>query len=245
MKAERKKDRYSTIIKGTGVVICIAALALLLYLIRIILQHGMDVTLLAFLFVPLLTLAVGCFFIVLSGLGAEMADSEWDREMIQTDEDDEKVIKRIGILSDTHGLIRPEVREILLECDYIIHAGDLDTGEVLGELRKLASLYVVRGNNDHGLWADSLEDVLRIKICGMRFLIVHDRNALQGNPGEADIVIFGHSHKYYCEQEGSTLWLNPGSCGRRRFRLPVTMAVMEIGEKSFRIKQHILEEPGA
>lgn len=242
MKAERKRDRYSSIIRGTGIVVCIAALALLLYLIRIVLRHGMDVTLLAFLFVPFLTFAVGCFFISLAGIGREAAD--WDPERIQTDGDDGKVIKRIGILSDTHGLIRPQVREILQDCDYIIHAGDLDTGEVLGELRKLASLYVVRGNNDNGVWADSLEDVLRIKICGMRFLIVHDRKLLSGDPGEADIVIFGHSHKYYCEQEGNTLWLNPGSCGRRRFRLPVTMAVMEIGEKSFRIKQHILEEPG-
>lgn len=242
MKAERKKDRYWTIIKGTGVVVCIAALVLLLYLIRIILRHGMDVTLLAFLFVPFLTFAVGCFFISLAGIGEGSAKR--DQELPEMGEADEKVIKRIGILSDTHGLLRPQVREILQSCDYIIHAGDLDTGEVLGELRKLGALYVVRGNNDKGLWAESLEDVLRIKICGMRFLIVHDRKLL-GEPGEADIVIFGHSHKYYCEQEDGTLWLNPGSCGRRRFRLPVTMAVMEIGEKSFRVKQHILEEPGA
>lgn len=240
MKTMRKKDKYSIVIKSTGIVICIAALGLLLYLIRIIMRHGMDITLLAFLFVPFLTFAVGCLFISISGMRA--AEPEYEDE-IEGEED--TVIKRIGILSDTHGLLRPQVSEILRECDYIIHAGDLDTGEVLGELRKLASLYVVKGNNDKGLWVDSLEEVLRIKICGMRFLIIHDRKMLQSDPNDADVVIFGHSHKYYCEKEGNVLWLNPGSCGKRRFRLPVTMAVMEIGEHSFRIKQHILEDPEA
>lgn len=239
-RKHEKRDWYFRIIRGTGITVCAAALALLIYLLNIIMKHGLDITLLAFLFVPFLTFAVGCLFVSLSRVGDERTGTD----LMVMEEELEPVLKKVAILSDTHGLLRPEVAEIAKNCDYIIHAGDLGSGEVLGELRKLAPLYVVKGNNDRGIWTDSLEEILRITICGMRVLVVHDRKNLTSGPGDADLVIFGHSHKYCCQQEDGVLWLNPGSCGKRRFRLPVTMAVMEIGEHSFRIRQHILEETG-
>ena len=231
----KKRDWYFIITMGMGLLVCASSLALLIYLLRLVMIHGMDLTLAMFLFVPILTFAAGMFFIRISGL-----------ETLEEDiEEEGLVLRKIGILSDTHGLLRPEVIGILRECDAILHAGDFDNPEVLEKLETIAPVYAVRGNNDTGPWAQSLEKTLRVEIEGLRFLMAHKRNDLPQNPEDADIVVFGHSHKYSCQEEDGVLWLNPGSCGRKRFHLPLTLAVVEMEENSFRIKQHILDDSGS
>lgn len=137
---------------------------------------------------------------------------------------------RIGVLSDTHGTLRQEVKDILKTCDAIIHGGDIDKESVLTELKELASLYAVRGNADKD-WAAGLPKTLSVTIHGLSFYIVHNKKDMEESSREADIVVYGHSHKYEERPVNNQIWLNPGSCGRRRFSLPVTMAVIEINEK--------------
>lgn len=103
--------------------------------------------------------------------------------------------KRIGIISDTHGLLRPEVISILKTCDCILHAGDVDRPEILDQLRYLGSLYVVRGNNDRD-WAEKLSVTLRFKIEGTEFFMTHNKKDVAWDLGTAQVVIFGHSHHY-------------------------------------------------
>lgn len=149
--------------------------------------------------------------------------------------------KKIGILSDTHGLLRPEVTEILRSCDCILHAGDVDRPELLDELRYLGNLYVVRGNND-GDWAGNLARSLRFKIEGVEFFMTHNKKDIAWDLGTAQVVIFGHSHHYFEEMIDGRLWLNPGSCGRSRFGGDVTMAVMEIEDGHWKIRKILLSE---
>lgn len=133
--------------------------------------------------------------------------------------------KKIGIISDTHGLIRPEVKEILQGCDCILHAGDIDREEVLDQLRCMGNIYAVRGNNDKD-WAEGLAKTLRFRIEGIEFFMTHNKKDVAWDLGTAQIVIFGHSHKYFEQMTDGRLWLNPGSCGRSRFGGAVTMALM-------------------
>ncbi len=136
---------------------------------------------------------------------------------------------RIGVISDTHGKVRKEVKDILKTCDAIIHGGDIDKNSVLEELKGIAPLYAVRGNADKD-WAAELPKSLSITINGIRFYVVHNKKDMEEASKNADILIYGHSHKYENKLENGQTWLNPGSCGRRRFSLPVTMALIEIGE---------------
>lgn len=138
-------------------------------------------------------------------------------------------MKRIGVLSDTHGKLREEVVEILRECDVILHAGDINTPKVVEALREIAQLYVVRGNADKE-WAEEIPETLSEKICGLRVFMVHNKKHLPKELGNYDLVVFGHSHRYEERREGNCLYLNPGSCGPRRFSQPVTMAVLEVEE---------------
>ena len=134
---------------------------------------------------------------------------------------------KIGIISDTHGLLRPEVVEILKNCDYIFLAGDVDRPESLDALRPLGALYVVRGNND-GYWAQNLRRSLNFTVGNVKFFIVHDKKDVAWELGDTQVVIFGHSHQYFSKEIDGRLWLNPGSCGRSRFGGGVTMAVMTV-----------------
>ena len=134
---------------------------------------------------------------------------------------------RIGIVSDTHGILLPEVTEVLKTCSVILHAGDVDREELLDKLRPMGALYVVRGNCD-GAWAGRLSETLSFSIEGVRFFMVHDRRKRGTGYENADVFIFGHSHRYEESREGNRLFLNPGSCGRKRCGLPLTMAVMTI-----------------
>lgn len=138
-------------------------------------------------------------------------------------------MKRIGVLSDTHGKLREEVVEILRGCDVILHAGDINTPKVMESLREIAPLYIVRGNADKE-WAEGLPESLTEEICGLRVFMVHNKKYLPKEIGNFDLMVFGHSHKYEERREGNCLFLNPGSCGPRRFSQPVTMAVVEVEE---------------
>lgn len=142
----------------------------------------------------------------------------------------------VGVISDTHGLLRPEVLNILKACDFILHGGDAGRPEVLNALRAIAPLYVVRGNNDTG-WAERLPTSLAFSIGNLNFFMVHDQKEVPQDLDGTDVVVFGHSHRYFERQVGERLWLNPGSCGRRRFNLEITMAVMSIDDGNFQVEK--------
>lgn len=144
-------------------------------------------------------------------------------------------MKRIGVLSDTHGKLREEVVEILRGCDVILHAGDINTPKVAESLREIAPLYIVRGNADKE-WAEGIPETLSEEICGLQVFMVHNKKYLPKEAGNYDLVVFGHSHKYEERREGNCLFLNPGSCGPRRFSQPVTMAVVEVEEKTGEVR---------
>lgn len=142
-------------------------------------------------------------------------------------------MKRIGVLSDTHGRLREEVAEILKTCDLILHAGDINTFRVLEQLKSIAPTYAVRGNADKE-WAQNLPLTLDKNICGLHIFMVHNKKDMPTDMTGYDLAIYGHSHKYE-EREEACYFLNPGSCGPRRFSLPVTMAVVEAEEGSFHV----------
>ena len=143
---------------------------------------------------------------------------------------------RIAVLSDTHGLLRPQVIETISTCDVILHGGDIDTEEVLDQLSALAPLYVVRGNNDME-WAAQIPSSLRFALEGVNFFMVHDKKDIPADLSNIDVVIYGHSHQYSEDQKDGRLYLNPGSCGKRRFRLDLTMAVMEIMDREIQVER--------
>lgn len=143
---------------------------------------------------------------------------------------------KIGIISDTHGFLYPKVLEILRECDYIFHAGDVDRPGILDLLRPLASIYVVRGNNDRE-WAENLSKSLRFKAEGIEFFMVHNKKDVLWDLGSVQVVIFGHTHKYFQEEIDGRLWLNPGSCGRPRFGGEATMAVMTVENGKYDVEK--------
>jgi len=135
---------------------------------------------------------------------------------------------QIGVISDTHGLLRPEARRTLAGCDAIIHAGDIGRPEVLDTLRETAPLTAIRGNVD--TWADSLPDTQTVEFGGRRIYILHNLKELDFDPAAAgyDAVIAGHSHQPGQFRKDGVLYLNPGSAGPRRFRLPVALARLEV-----------------
>lgn len=137
---------------------------------------------------------------------------------------------KIGVISDTHGLLRPEALTALAGSDLIVHAGDIGKPEVLEALKTLAPLQVVRGNNDLKLpWAASFADQRVFDLAGHQALLLHD---IADVPADLDpalrVVITGHSHKPSIDWRAGRLYLNPGSAGPRRFKLPVTVAVIEV-----------------
>lgn len=143
-------------------------------------------------------------------------------------------MKTIAILSDTHGMLRPEVIEKLHGCDLILHGGDINKQEVLDRLQEIAPVYVVRGNNDKE-WAENIPETLRFQVEGLRFFMVHNKKQVPKNLSDIDVVVFGHSHKYFEQVIDRTLWLNPGSCGRRRFDQDITFARMTVDGVSYKI----------
>ena len=130
----------------------------------------------------------------------------------------------IGVISDTHGLLRPWAIEQLQGCDAILHAGDIGTPAVVDELRAIAPLTIIRGNIDK--WADDLPDIEAFELGGRYIYMLHDLKTLDVDPaaGGFDIVVSGHSHQPEIERRDGVLYLNPGSAGPRRFSLPIAMA---------------------
>ena len=136
---------------------------------------------------------------------------------------------KLGILSDTHGLLRPEVLAALEGCDAILHGGDINRQSVLDRLNEIAPVHVVRGNNDKE-WAEHLPSFLDITLAGMRIYMTHKKKELPADLSAYGLVVYGHSHQYEEHTQGRTLLLNPGSCGPRRFRQPITLATAEIAD---------------
>lgn len=137
---------------------------------------------------------------------------------------------KVAILSDTHGLLRPQVVERLKSADVILHGGDINKPSIVDQLRQYAPLYVVRGNNDKE-WAEEIPHHLTVTLDGVTFYLVHNKKEVPSDLTGVDVVVFGHSHKYVQEENAGLLWLNPGSCGPRRFHQEITMmmAVVEHG----------------
>jgi uncharacterized protein len=145
-------------------------------------------------------------------------------------------MKTVGVISDTHGLLRWEAEAALAKVDHIIHAGDVGTPQVLERLQRIAPLTVVRGNNDQGPWADKLPESAIVDICGQRLYILHDMAKLDIEPAADGFaaIIAGHSHKPGVSEKNGVLYLNPGSAGPRRFSLPVAVAKMFIDSVAVR-----------
>lgn len=143
---------------------------------------------------------------------------------------------KLAILSDTHGLLRPEVVEHLKTADAILHGGDINKQAIVDELRQYAPLYIVRGNNDWG-WAEDIPHDLTVTLDGVTFCMVHNRKELPLNLAGVDVVVFGHSHKYVQEEKDGLLWLNPGSCGPRRFHQEITMMMAEAADGRIRVEK--------
>ena len=142
-------------------------------------------------------------------------------------------MKQIAIISDTHGLLREHVIAELAEADCSIHAGDIDTPSIVESIRQFGETYMVRGNNDKE-WAEALPKSIAVTIEGVRFFIVHDKKDIPKCLTNVDVVVYGHSHKYSAEIVKGVLFLNPGSCGKRRFDLEITMCRMTVEEGSYR-----------
>ena len=134
---------------------------------------------------------------------------------------------RIGLVSDTHDLLRPEVLDFLRGSDHIVHAGDICDESVLQALAALAPLTAVRGNNDRGAWAARLPEAETVQLAGVKLHVVHDLKEL-ALPVGARVVVSGHSHQPRVEERDGVLYVNPGSAGPRRFRLPISAGELRV-----------------
>lgn len=146
---------------------------------------------------------------------------------------------KLAILSDTHGLLRPEVAEHLKTADAILHGGDVNKPGIVDQLERYAPLYVVRGNNDKE-WAEQIPHDLTITLGGVTFYLVHNKKEVPADLTGIDAVVFGHSHKYLLEERDGVLWLNPGSCGPRRFHQEITMMMAEAEDGTLRVEKIVI-----
>ena len=136
----------------------------------------------------------------------------------------------VGVVSDTHGLVRSEALGALAGSGLIVHAGDVGGPEVLEELGRIAPVVAVRGNNDRGAWAEAFAEYEVVEVGGTFVYVLHDLNELDLSPSAAGfrVVVSGHSHRPLAEERRGVLYLNPGSAGPRRFNLPVTAARLKL-----------------
>jgi uncharacterized protein len=139
----------------------------------------------------------------------------------------------IGVISDTHGLLRPAALEALRGSEHIIHAGDIGSPEIIPELRKIAPVTAIRGNVDVQMWAGEFQETEVVELSGKSFYVIHDVNAIDLNPKVAGFatVIGGHSHKPKQEVKDGVLYFNPGSAGPRRFKLPISVGRITVTER--------------
>ena len=143
---------------------------------------------------------------------------------------------KLAILSDTHGLLRPQVVVHLKTADAILHGGDINKPAIVEQLQQYAPLYIVRGNNDKE-WAEGIPHNLTVTLEGITFFMVHNKKEVPVDLSGVDVVVFGHSHKYVQEEKGSVLWLNPGSCGPRRFHQEITMMMVKIEDGTIQVEK--------
>jgi putative phosphoesterase len=160
-----------------------------------------------------------------------------------TDTPDQTII---GVISDTHGLLRPEALKHLFDAQSIIHAGDIGAPNVLEKLQTLAPVSAVRGNNDKGTWAEAIPESLLFEVRGHSIHVLHDLSQIDMSPAAAGIsvVISGHSHKPQIEERDGVLFVNPGSIGPRRFRLPISLARLYVTDTAVRAEIIELRLPG-
>jgi len=149
----------------------------------------------------------------------------------------------IGVISDTHGLVRPEAIEALRGSELIVHAGDIGAPEVLDALRALAPVVAVRGNNDTDAWGRTLSETEVVEVGDVHLYVLHDLHGLDIDPAAAGFraVISGHSHRPLAEERRGVLYLNPGSAGPRRFNLPIAVARLRVSGSS--LSAEIIELP--
>lgn len=140
----------------------------------------------------------------------------------------------VGLISDTHGLLRPEALAALQGSDFIVHAGDIGDVAILERLSQIAPVTAVRGNNDQDAWAAVLPDIARLDVHARRILVIHDLSQLghDASLDGIDVVVSGHSHRPRSGQRGKILFINPGSAGPRRFRLPISIGrLLVVGDR--------------
>ncbi|MET4022226.1 putative phosphoesterase [Bradyrhizobium sp. JR7.2] len=149
----------------------------------------------------------------------------------------------VGIISDTHGLLRPEALRALAHVDHIIHGGDIGDPEIITALRRIAPVTAIRGNVDTGAWATEFAETEFVRLAGRLFYVLHDLNAIKIDPVAegVDVVVSGHSHVPKVNTVDGVLCVNPGSAGRRRFRLPITLASLEVTLNGLKPIIHDLE----
>lgn len=137
---------------------------------------------------------------------------------------------RVGLISDTHGLLRPEALDFLAGADHIVHGGDIGGPEILERLAAIAPLTVVRGNNDTAPWARTIPETARVEFGAVALYAIHDLKQLAIDPRAAGVrvVVSGHSHRPACSERDGVLYVNPGSAGRRRFSLPIAAAELVV-----------------
>lgn len=143
---------------------------------------------------------------------------------------------KLAILSDTHGLLRPQVVEHLKTADAILHGGDINKPAIVEQLQQYAPLYIVRGNNDKE-WAEDIPHDLTVTLEGVTFFMVHNKKEVPADLSGVNVVVFGHSHKYVQEEKDGLLWLNPGSCGPRRFHQEITMMMVKIEDGTIQVEK--------
>jgi uncharacterized protein len=153
---------------------------------------------------------------------------------------------RIGLISDTHGLLRPEAIAFLRGSAHIVHGGDIGDAAILSELAALAPVTAVRGNNDTGPWAKALRETEILQVGEIRIYILHNIAQLDVDPAAAGfhVVVSGHSHKPSVEKRDGVLYVNPGSCGPRRFKLPIAVAELAVAGQSIEARVVELEVTG-
>lgn len=144
---------------------------------------------------------------------------------------------KLGVISDTHGVLSDEVIEKLQGCDYIIHAGDVGNKEIIDKLESITKTFVVRGNNDKDEWGLTLPEYREIEMDEVLIYVAHNKEDIPKDLKEVDLVIYGHSHKFYNETIDNIVYLNPGACGRKRFSLPLSMAIVEINLDDIKIEK--------
>jgi putative phosphoesterase len=149
----------------------------------------------------------------------------------------------IGLISDTHGLLRPEALRVLDGVDHIIHGGDIGGADIIAALRRIARVTAIRGNVDTGHWAREYNDTEIVCLAKKSIYVLHDLKTLHVDPVARgiDVVVSGHSHRARIDTIGGVLYVNPGSAGRRRFKLPITVATLDVTPDGIRPVIHNLE----